>query len=503
MKKKCFAALIAALMCCTGTVSVNAAAKPDTEQVAYVSGDVNGDGEFGISDVITLQRWLLAVPDTQLVNWKAADLCADGRLDVFDLAVMKSALLETMNGVNDEELISIGFAGQKDSAAMTSMRLALKCRSFCPAGETLSVDAYLGDISIYEGDHMFYDYSVFASNPVNYSNINDSRLVVNGEQSGSYKLFPEDEWGSFEIKGFEQEYDHYHHETSVIDLSNYSAGSSGCIQFRFLLQNGDIENPQHIGAVQLLYFYVGENGAGVSVKSAEDAEAVYNNSAAESVMAYDSAFIKWNGKIVSSELYDLLQKSGNNITAVTPMFRLNEDFIYKGRAMKDYLVDDENDFKKKLKLEQIIKMGDSLKYGEALYTTGTPDGERWVKAFYDDRVEYFGEDFLDTYIVDGEFLRDKAEADLADLMTHYRTAYREARDAYYVEAPKIAAAQLEEQGIWYEFNDRSELVIYVTADELAELSMDNIAEYTLTMSGCEDYTVRAENAAMDDMVVTG
>ncbi len=56
-------------------------------------GDVNADGEFGIADVILLQKWLLAVPNTDLVNWKAADFCNDNKLDVFDLCLMKRALI--------------------------------------------------------------------------------------------------------------------------------------------------------------------------------------------------------------------------------------------------------------------------------------------------------------------------------------------------------------------------------------------------------------------------
>ena len=57
-------------------------------------GDVNGDGEFSISDVVLLQKWLLAVPGTELADWKAADLCEDDELDVFDLCMMRKALLE-------------------------------------------------------------------------------------------------------------------------------------------------------------------------------------------------------------------------------------------------------------------------------------------------------------------------------------------------------------------------------------------------------------------------
>ena len=58
-----------------------------------VRGDVNADGELNVSDLVLLQKWLLAVPDTKLADWKAADLCKDDRLDVFDLCLMRKELL--------------------------------------------------------------------------------------------------------------------------------------------------------------------------------------------------------------------------------------------------------------------------------------------------------------------------------------------------------------------------------------------------------------------------
>ncbi|MCM1270733.1 MAG: DUF362 domain-containing protein [Ruminococcus flavefaciens] len=65
-----------------------------TDAPQTILGDVNSDGEFNISDVTILQKWLIAVQNTQLVNWKAADLCEDDRLNVFDLCLMKRELLK-------------------------------------------------------------------------------------------------------------------------------------------------------------------------------------------------------------------------------------------------------------------------------------------------------------------------------------------------------------------------------------------------------------------------
>ena len=93
MKKKIMAMMLATA--CIGASTLNFATSVNAaeQDTAFIMGDVNGDGSFGVSDVVLLQKWLLAVPDTHLANWKAADFCDDDRLDVFDLTLMKRALI--------------------------------------------------------------------------------------------------------------------------------------------------------------------------------------------------------------------------------------------------------------------------------------------------------------------------------------------------------------------------------------------------------------------------
>ena len=62
-------------------------------------GDANGDGEFGIADLVTLQKWLLSGSDTKLVDWRAVDLCKDNAVDIFDLVSMRKKLIR----INDLE----------------------------------------------------------------------------------------------------------------------------------------------------------------------------------------------------------------------------------------------------------------------------------------------------------------------------------------------------------------------------------------------------------------
>ena len=70
---------------------------PSESAVTDVMGDVDNDGKFAISDVVTFQKWLLGNKNYKLANWKAADFCKDNRLDIFDLSVMRKELINKID----------------------------------------------------------------------------------------------------------------------------------------------------------------------------------------------------------------------------------------------------------------------------------------------------------------------------------------------------------------------------------------------------------------------
>lgn len=240
-----------------------------------IPGDVNKDGVFSISDVTLLGRWLLGRPGVQLPDWKAADLYEDGKLDVYDMCLMKKALLGDIT--IEPEIPDVLFGYEKEEEPeypvwFTTQKLALKCKAYCPAGETLKVDAAMGDL--YLSDHTLYldeadyDYKISSSD---YFTKKD--LIVNGEQSEYIKTFPKEEWENLDISGKEGEFDLYHHETSEIDFSNYETGSSGCIEFVFMMR---YPGGSYLGMVQRMYFFVGENGTAISNLSVEEARTNYH-----------------------------------------------------------------------------------------------------------------------------------------------------------------------------------------------------------------------------------
>ncbi|MCR4645190.1 MAG: glycoside hydrolase family 11 protein [Oscillospiraceae bacterium] len=64
---------------------------PTHTTVLTEPGDVNGDGEQSVSDIILLQKYLLGL-DAE-IDLAAADLNGDGVVDIFDLGLLKRRLL--------------------------------------------------------------------------------------------------------------------------------------------------------------------------------------------------------------------------------------------------------------------------------------------------------------------------------------------------------------------------------------------------------------------------
>ena len=57
-----------------------------------VKGDVNGDGELSVADLVAMQKFILGKGD--LFDWENGDLCGDNRIDSFDLCLMRRLLIE-------------------------------------------------------------------------------------------------------------------------------------------------------------------------------------------------------------------------------------------------------------------------------------------------------------------------------------------------------------------------------------------------------------------------
>lgn len=178
--------------------------------------------------------------------------------------------------------LSFGYpkeGGNDMMSPSSSKKILLKCLSFCANGETLMVDAAMADVSLrpdrYDSSGDFA-YEVYVCNPINFKDIGDEKFIVNGEHKGYKKEFSKEDVPLFDINGEEKNYDRYHHETTEIDFSDYEVGDSGCIKFFFMeVYSNDPLHPSYMGAIQFMYFYVGEKGTSISNLSVEDAMESY------------------------------------------------------------------------------------------------------------------------------------------------------------------------------------------------------------------------------------
>jgi len=79
-----------------------------------LTGNVNGDGNFNIADVVTLQKWLLNDPDVVMYDWWQGDFDFDDQLTAFDLCLMKQELIEKPDNifVEPDEKVEYGIYGR-------------------------------------------------------------------------------------------------------------------------------------------------------------------------------------------------------------------------------------------------------------------------------------------------------------------------------------------------------------------------------------------------------
>ena len=214
---------------------------------------------------------------------------------------------------------------------------------------------------------------------------------------------------------------------------------------------------------------------------------------------------RWTGLSIGGALKLAIEDNPDGVFAVLATYRPTTgnitSFIYEGKTLAEWAIaaDDERILPEKM--AQLLKQGDELKYGTALYETGTPDGIKWDRSQYENQVAFFG-DLLDKYIVDGEFLRDALEKDIAALQsinittpdgtttttyfgeTSARTQYALAYNAYLETVLPAAVDRLTESGIRCERTPymNNGLTLTVTAQELKSLPKEFYSDWVFDLA---------------------
>jgi hypothetical protein len=91
------------LFSCMASFPVQAEEVADNPAVEVQAGDINADGELGVTDVISLQKYVLNMTTYNSAQLQAADLNKDNEVDVYDLGLMKHTLLHTFEDQRTNE----------------------------------------------------------------------------------------------------------------------------------------------------------------------------------------------------------------------------------------------------------------------------------------------------------------------------------------------------------------------------------------------------------------
>ena len=215
----------------------------------------------------------------------------------------------------------------------------------------------------------------------------------------------------------------------------------------------------------------------------------------------------WEGwRVDSYSLYQELEKADpNQYFALHISKTFWDDFVYNGKTVAQIRQEKEDKYNLFEKLAQLLKDGDVLKYGELVYTVGTPDGEKWAKELYDERIEYYGEELLSKYIVDGEFYKAQVEEDSSNAIAEAEQleimdddAYKAYHSNYLDDTEKI----FFEMG-FYTVVKNKKLFVFIQKEKLAKLDLADKGSYKLRLAKRRNYEHEEGDIPTYDDNVTG
>lgn len=237
-----------------------------------------------------------------------------------------------------------------------------------------------------------------------------------------------------------------------------------------------------------------------------DDEVVYGEWKKGSDPTAASFYVRWKNKLnVTGTLYYAMENSPGKTYAVTAVYAPPtaniKSFTYEGKTLSEIAIAAEEERRIPEKMKELLKWGDDLKYGKALYETGDSSGVKWDKRLYEDKVAYFGEDMLNKYIVDGKFLREDLERDIAALEMKITTPdgtstvynydgsatakYIKAYNAYMDTVIPSAVNKLTGNNIKCERTPylNNGITFVVTENQLENIPLDDLQNWTFDLAG--------------------
>ena len=227
----------------------------------------------------------------------------------------------------------------------------------------------------------------------------------------------------------------------------------------------------------------------------------------------EAAWMGWNGMKLSIDLEIAVSRmeqgsETNQYLAIHVWYEegeLLDCYVYAGKSYAEHQEEMKAWQRLLYKYNSLAGEADLLKYGELLYTEGLPDGRKWTKEKYDERVAYYGEEFLSEYIVDGVYNSSKLGLDRREIVSKIDTKEKLFTDliqSFQTDcAPEIAKA-FEQYAVTVKNNC---VYLFITLSEFETIDIENKEGYMFYWASRAAYDGYVEPADLPvlDNTVTG
>ena len=227
----------------------------------------------------------------------------------------------------------------------------------------------------------------------------------------------------------------------------------------------------------------------------------------------DSAWMEWNGMKLSYDLENAIYRiekgyESKQYLAIGVWYEegeLLDRYVYEGKSYAEHREEMKAWLQLRHKYNSLASEADLLKYGELLYTEGLPDGRKWTKEYYDERVSYYGEEFLSEYIVDGVYYSSKLRLDCREIASRIDTKEKLFTDLIQCFqkdcAPEIAEA-FEQYAVTVKNNS---VFLFITLSDFKTIDIENKEGYmfSLATQAAYDGYIEIPDVPVFDDSVTG
>lgn len=203
----------------------------------------------------------------------------------------------------------------------------------------------------------------------------------------------------------------------------------------------------------------------------------------------------WNGMELSGELIEAIYQIEHGYESKEYLAievrctdgELLDRYVYEGKSYAEHQEELESLRQLTYKYHALAREADMLKYGELLYTEGLPDGTKWTKEQYDERVAYYGEELLSKVIVNGAYRAQELEIAYRDNEKKFEEKEKMLRDltpSFHKDSASAVAEAFEQ----YTVTVKNDIVfLFIKLSDFETINLENKEDYRFDLASRVSY----------------